>query len=109
MKRTDTKMILNLTIENTEFEQHIEKAIDKYIEDVLDAKVSEKVTEAVKKYIDKKIDLILSERRYDNGSLMEGKYLSDYIAKLAKPKVEDVISNVIAQSVTEVLQNKFKV
>lgn len=107
MKRTEPKMIINFNISDEEFEKKIEYAVDKYIESILDSYASDAVTEAMKKYIDRKIDAVLQEKRYDNASMINGKYLSSYIAEVTRPKVEAIISEVIAQSVSEVLKSKF--
>jgi len=109
MKRTEPRMIINLNISDEEFEKKIQLAVDEYIESILDSCANDKVTEAIKKYVDKKIDIVLQEKRYDNASKINGLSLSSYIANVAKPKVEAVISDVIAQSVSEVLQSKFKI
>jgi uncharacterized membrane protein YheB (UPF0754 family) len=108
MKRTEPKLIINLNLSDQEFEQQIELAVDKYIDSILDSCANEKVTEAIKKYVDKKIDVVLQERRYDNASMINGKTLSSYIADIARPKVEVVIADTIAKSVSETLANKFK-
>jgi uncharacterized membrane protein YheB (UPF0754 family) len=109
MKRTEPKMIINLNISDEEFEKKIELAVDKYIESILDSCANDKVTEAIKKYVDKKIDTVLQERRYDNASMINGKTLSNYIADIARPKVEAVISDTIAKCVSETLTSKFKI
>jgi hypothetical protein len=108
MKRTDPKMIINLNLSDEEFEKHIETAVDKYIDSIIDSCCNEKVTTAIKSYIDKKISVILQERRYDNASMINGKTLSNYIAEVARPKVEAVISEEIAKAVSETLAAKFK-
>lgn len=108
MRKTDPRLIINLNITDEDFEKHIELAVDKYIANIVDSCVDEKVTNIIKGYVDKKIDAILSERSYDSASLIEGRKLSSYIACIAKPKVEAVISDTIAQAVAETLANKFK-
>ena len=108
MTKTDPKMIINLNISDEEFEKKIKLAVDKYIESILDSCAGEKVNEAIKKYVDKKIDAILAERRYDNTSLINGKYLKDHIADVARPKVNAVVSDAIAEAVSEVINSKFK-
>ncbi len=108
MKRTDSKMIINLNLSDEEFEKHIEIAVDKYIDSILDSKANDKVEEAIKKYVDKKIDAVLKEKRFDNMSQINGKYLSDYIAEIARPKVTAVVSDTIAKAVAEALATKFK-
>lgn len=109
MKRTAPRMIINLNISDEEFEKQIELAVDKYVESVLDSCAGDKVNEAIKKYVDHKIDTVLKERRYDNASMIDGLSLSAYISKVARPKVEAAITEVITQSVSEALTNKFKV
>ena len=108
MKKSDTRMILNVSISDEDLEKHIEIAIEKYIESILDAEANEKVDAAIKKYVDKKIDAVLNEKRYNNLSMVEGKYLSDLIADAARPKVQKVISSSITKAVTEALADKFK-
>ena len=108
MNRTDPKMIINLNLSDEEFEKHIECAVDKYIDSILNSTANDKVEAAVKKYVDKKVTAVLQERRYDNMSLINGKYLSDYIAEVARPKVDSVISDTIAKAVSAALAAKFK-
>lgn len=109
MKKIEPRMIINLNISDEEFEKYIELAVDKYIDSIIDSRANEKVETAIKKYVDKKIDLILQERRYDNDSKINGKMLSNYIAEMARPKVETIISDTIVKSISEALASKFKI
>lgn len=109
MKRTEPRMIINLNLSDEEFEKHIELAVDKYIDSIIDSCAGEKVESAIKEYVDKKLDIILKERTYHCGSMINGKTLSNYIADVARPKVEAVISDTIAKSVSEALASKFKI
>lgn len=108
MNRSEPKLIINLNLSDEDFEKHIELAVDKYIDSIVDSCANEKVTTIIKRYVDKKINAILQEHPYDNAALIDGKRLSAYIAAIAKPKVEAVISDTIAQAVSEALTNKFK-
>jgi hypothetical protein len=108
MNRSEPKLIINLNLSDEAFEKHIQLAVDKYIESIVDSCANEKVTDIIKKYVDKKIDAILREHPYDSAALLNGKKLSTYIATIAKPKVEAIISDTIAQAVSEALTNKFK-
>lgn len=108
MNRSEPKLIINLNLSDEDFEKHIQLAVDKYIESVVDSCANEKVTAIIKKYVDKKIDAILREHPYDSTALLNGKKLSTYIATIAKPKVEAIISDTIAHAVSEALTNKFK-
>lgn len=107
MNRTDPRMIINLNISDEEFEKKIELAVDKYIESIIDSCCNEKVTDKIKKYVDKRLDAVLREKRYDNASLINGVYLSDYIADVARPKVNAVISDTITEAVSKALSAKF--
>ena len=108
MKKSEPKLIINLNLSDPEFEKQIELAVDKYIDSILDSCAGDKVNEAITKYVDKKLDAVLYERRYDNAALVNGRRLSEYIAEIARPKVNAVISDIVAGQVSEILASKFK-
>ena len=103
MTKSNPKMILNLNIENEEFENKVQVAVDHYIDDIVHSVASEKLNTAIKRYVDKKLDDILHERRFTNESLVEGKYLSQLIADAARPKIAEVITKAVA----DVVQGQF--
>ena len=109
MKRTDPRLLINLNISDEEFEQHIQLAVDKYIESVVESSCNEKVDAAIKKYVDSRVSAIISEARWSNNSLIEGRLLSDFIVEQARPKVNAAISKIIAEEVSKAIAERLNI
>ena len=101
MNRSDPKLIINLNLEDKEFEDKIKLAVDKYVESIIGGYASEAVDKALTKYIDTKIRKVMSEARYDNASLINGKYFSDYVQSLARPQVEQIMGKIVEKLISE--------
>ena len=103
MTRSDPKMIINLNLKDTEFEDKIKLAVDKYVESIVDGYASEALDAALTKYIDNKIKKVVQEARYDNASLIHGKNFTKYVRELAQPKVEEIMDKLIEKMNSEKL------
>ena len=109
MKKADPRLIINLNISDEEFEQHIQLAVDKYIESVVESSCNEKVDSAIKKYVNSRVSVILSEARWSNAALIEGRLLSDFIVEQARPKVNAAISKIISEEVSKAIADRLKI
>lgn len=100
MKKSEPKMILNLSIENNELEEKIKIAMDQYTEDL----IRKDLDEAVAKYVEERINRLLNGNKYlwDNDRKIQGMYFSDFV----KSKTEQAIADVIEKNAKDILAKK---
>lgn len=98
-KKSNPKLIFNFSIEDEEFEKTVKTAVDKYTETIIESYLNE----VVQKYVDKKLEAIKAERRYENYGTINGLSLTNYVAMILKPKIEDAVKNITDKAFTEVL------
>lgn len=98
MKRSDPKLILNLSVEDEELEKKIEIAMKQYADKI----VSKNLDVFIEKIITKRInEIIESNNRYPY-YMVGGKTLDNYI----KEKVSPSITNAIDSNIKEILSKK---
>ena len=99
MKKSEPKMILNLSIENDELEEKIKIAMDRYTEDL----IRKDLDEAIAKYVEKRIDRLLhGNYTWDNERKIQGMYFSEFI----KSKTEQAIADAIEKNAKDILAKK---
>jgi hypothetical protein len=100
MKKSEPKMILNLSIENNELEEKIKIAMDKYTEDL----IRKDLDEAVAKYVEERINRLLNGNKYtwDNERKIQGMYFSDFV----RSKTEQAIADAIEKNAKDILAKK---
>lgn len=100
MKKSEPKMILNLSIENSELDEKIKIAMDKYTEDL----IRKDLDDAVAKYIDERINRLLKGNKYswDNERKIQGMYFSEFV----RSKTEQAIADEIEKNVKDILGKK---
>lgn len=100
MKKSEPKMILNLSVENSELEEKIKIAMDKYTEDL----IRKDLDDVVAKYVEERITRLLKGNRYswDNGCKIQGMYFSEFV----KNKTEQAIADVIEKNAKDILAKK---
>ena len=100
MKKSEPKMILNLSIENSELDEKIKIAMDKYTEDL----IRKDLDDAVAKYIDERINRLLNGNKYswDNERKIQGMYFSEFV----RSKTEQAIADEIEKNVKDILGKK---
>lgn len=104
MKKSEPKMILNLSIENDELEEKVKIAMDKYVEDLIIKNLDDTIAKFVEKRID---DLIVQPRYYTSDSRINGKVFSEFVKDKTEKSIEEIIDKniktIFARKVAEML------
>jgi uncharacterized membrane-anchored protein YjiN (DUF445 family) len=104
MKKSQPKIILNLSLENEELEQRIKIAVDEYMEKVIEKELQADIQKAV----DRVIARILKNDRWDTGSRIAGSYtLGEYIEKEVRAKTAQIAQTAIQKVVAESIAKTF--
>ena len=100
MKKSEPKMILNLSVENSELEEKIKIAMDKYTEDL----IRKDLDAAVAKYVEERITRLLNGNKYswDNDRKIQGMCFTDFV----RSKTEQAIADVIEKNAKDILAKK---
>ena len=87
MKKSEPKIILNLSIENDELEEKVKIAMDKYVEDL----VVKNLDNTIAKLVEKRIDNLLSGYRFSTDNKINGKSFSEFVKDKTEKQIEEVI------------------
>lgn len=98
MKKSNPKLILNLSLEDEELEKKIEIAMEQYVDKI----VSKNLDAIIEKYITKRIDEIVDSNNRYSYHRIGGKTLDDYV----KERVNSAITNSIDNNIQEILSKK---
>lgn len=98
MKKSEPKMILNVTIENNELEEKVKIAMDKYAEQL----VLKNLDSTITKIVENRIDKLINGRNWDFDRKIQGKYFSDFV----KSKTEAALVEAIEKNAKEILAKK---
>lgn len=99
MKKSEPKIILNLSVENSELDEKIKLAIDEYVEKSVYAQLDG----AIEKIVSKRIDKLLNGRySWDNENKINGMSFEQFV----KSKTESALTEVITKHAKEILANK---
>lgn len=98
MKKTEPKIILNLSVENDELDKVIKLAIDKYVEQSIYAQLDD----TVEKIVDKRIDRLINGRYWDADNTINGITFDQFV----KSKTEDAMVKAIEKNAKEILVKK---
>ena len=98
MKKSQPKIILNVSLESAELEEKVKIAMDDYIENVIFKNLEDEIA----KIIEKRIDALISNNRWDDRRLIKGKTLDVFI----KEKTEATIAETIEKNAKRILAEK---
>ena len=98
MKKSEPKIILNLSVENSELDEKIKIAMDKYVEQSVYAQLDG----AIEKIVNKRIDKLLNSNRWDPDNKINGVSFEQFV----KSKTEDAIKQSIEKNAKEILAKK---
>ena len=100
MKKNEPKVIINLSIEESEIEKKVKLAMDKYVEDV----VNKNLDEYVKKVIDDRIDRIIQfgNSYYSSRGLINGTPIRRYVEN----RINDNVEKIIDENIDLILNKK---
>ena len=98
MKKSNPKLILNLSVEDEELEKKIEIAMEQYVDKI----VYKNLDAIIEKFITKRIDEIVDSNTRYSYYRIGGKTLDDYV----KERVNTAITNTIDNNIQEILSKK---
>jgi hypothetical protein len=98
MKKSEPKIILNLSVENSELDEKIKVAMDKYVEQSVYAQLDE----AIEKIVDKRISKLLNSHCWDPDHKINGMIFEQFV----RSKTEDAIKQAIEKNAKEILAKK---
>jgi hypothetical protein len=98
MKKSEPKIILNLSIENEELEEKVKIAIDKYTEQL----VLKNLDDAIAKFVDKRIDALINGRSWYSDSKIQGVSFNEFV----KQRTEQALIDAIDKNAKEILAKK---
>ena len=98
MKKSNPKLILNLSVEDEELEKKIEIAMEQYVDKI----VCKNLDAIIEKFITKRIDEIVNSNNRYSYYRIGGKSLDDYV----KERVNTAITNTIDNNIQEILSKK---
>ena len=99
MRKSEPKIILNLSVENSELDEKIKIAIDNYVEQSIYAELDL----AIEKIVSKRIDKLLNGRySWDNEAKINGMSFEQFV----KSKTESALTEVITKHAKEILAKK---
>ena len=98
MKRSEPKMILNLSLEDEEFEKKVKIASEKYVEKI----ILENLDAAVEKIITRKIEYLIKGYSKVNGVSLE-KFISDRTDGIVSDTIDKNIKSIFAKKLAEMI------
>lgn len=98
MKKSEPKIILNVSFENEELEQKVSIAMDQYLEKV----IYKSLDSAIEKAVNERINFLLNGSRWDVRSKIQGVTLAEYV----NTKTESVIADIIEKNAKQILAKK---
>lgn len=98
MKKSEPKIILNLSVENSELDEKIKIAMDKYVEQSVYAELDG----TIKKIVDKRIDKLVNGRYWESDNKINGMTFEQFV----KSQIEDALKQAIEKNAKEILAKK---
>lgn len=98
MKKSEPKLILNLSIEDEELENKIKIAMDGYAEDL----VKKNLDDIIRKIVNERIDRLVKDSKWGNEGKIEGKQLYTFVQE----RTESVISEAIDKNIKDIFAEK---
>ena len=98
MKKSEPKIILNLSVENSELDEKIKVAIDKYIEQSVCAQLDD----VIENIITKRINRLLNSRSWEPDSKINGMTFEQFV----RSKTEDALMQAIERNAKDILAKK---
>ena len=98
MKKSEPKMILNLSVDNSELEEKIKIAMDRYAEQL----IVKNLDETIMKIVNKRIDNLLSASSWNSERKIQGVTLEQFV----KDRTESVIEEFIDKNAKEILAKR---
>ena len=98
MKKSEPKIILNLSVENSELDEKIKVAIDKYVEQSVYAQLDDVIANIVTK----RMDRLIHTPSWQSDSKINGMTFDQFV----KSKTEDALMQAIEKNAKDILAKK---
>ena len=98
MKKSEPKIILNMSIENDELEEKIKIAMDKYTEQV----VYKNLDAAIVRIVEDRINRLLNGNKWDQDRKIQGMYFGEFV----RSKTEKALTEAIDKNAKDILAKK---
>lgn len=98
MKKSEPKIILNLSVENNELDEKVKIAIDKYVEQSVYAQLDE----TVEKIVSKRINTLMNGPSWASDKKINGVSFEAFV----KSKTEETLTKIIEQNAKDILARK---
>lgn len=99
MKKSEPKMILNISFNSEEIEEKVKIAMDEYVQKVIYKNLDEEIA----KVIDKRIERLVSAPNWSNDRLINDMPFADFV----KSKTEKAIGDFVEKNIKEILAKRF--
>ena len=99
MKKSEPKLILNLSLTSEELEEKVKVAMDKYAENVIYKNLDEEIT----KIVDRRIERLVSASSWSSDRKIQGVSFEQFV----KDRTEKVIESFADKNIKEILAKRF--
>ena len=99
MKKSEPKMILNISLSSEEIEEKVKIAMDEYVQKVIYKNLDKEIA----KVIDKRIERLVYAPNWSNDRLINDMPFSDFV----KSKTEKAIGDFVEKNIKEILAKRF--
>ena len=101
-KKSETKMILNVSVVDEELEAKIEYAMDKYVQNIVIGKLDDTIIKIVKR----RINQLINGCSWSDERKIKGKNLKDYIKEETNEVIENYVKEIIDEKTKEMITKK---
>lgn len=102
MKKSEPKMILNVSVVDEELEAKIKSAMDKYVQNI----VLENLDDTIIKFVKKRVNQLINGYSRSDKSKIKGKNLNDYIKEETNDVIENYVKEIIDEKTKEMITKK---
>lgn len=99
MKKSEPKMILNISLNSEEIEEKVKIAMDEYAEKVTYKNLDEEIT----KIVDKRIERLVSTSSWGSDKKIQGVSFEQFV----KDRTEKAIGDFVEKNIKEILAKRF--
>lgn len=99
MKKSDSKIILNVSLTSEELKEKVKVAMDKYAENVIYKNLDEEIT----KIVDRRIERLVSASSWSSDRKIQGVSFEQFV----KDRTEKVIESFADKNIKEILAKRF--
>ena len=99
MKKSEPKMILNISLNSEEIEEKVKIAMDEYAEKVIYKNLDEEIT----KIVDRRIERLVSASSWGSDKKIQGVSFEQFV----KERTEKTIGDFVEKNIKEILAKRF--